>query len=315
MVIAMINSVHVTLTRSAEDAALIPTFLMVSTNPEEDANLFRLYVPVSSGERGHERVRLVWTLPDPAIRLGQVELLRADAVDYQASNRACGGVRLLMVRDAPGATDRQSIDLTPFYADWLGRIGGGGGHEPEAVAGPVSGLGRHRARRLRQSQPGEAVQALIDEVALATRADGTFSRDVAYTLHEAAIMAEACGLGEAWEYFETVALMIYPNCHDALIGLAMRAKNHPEQAFPLLARAYRIRSHQDDLLLFARSFARPSGQRPAAVHEAILDHATRVDLTAPIFRDASGRPLHVPAERVVDHLRAFASRLTTLASQ
>ena len=311
MVIAMINSVHVTLTRSAEDAASIPTFLMVSTDPEDDANLFRLYVPVSSGEKGHERVRLVWTLPDPAIKLGQVELSQADAVDYQASNRACGGVRLLLVRDAPGATDRQSIDLTPFYADWLGRIGGDGGHEPEAV----SGLGRHLARRLRRSQPGEAVQALINEVALATRADGTFSRDVAYTLHEAAIMAEARGLGEAWEYFETVALMIYPNCHDALIGLAMRAQNHPEQAFPLLARAYRIRSHQDDLLLFGRAFARPSGQRPAAVREAILDHATRVDLTAPVFRDASGRPLHVPAERVVDHLRAFASRLTTLASR
>jgi hypothetical protein len=306
----MITSVRVALARPEAGAAPILTFLLFSTALAEDANLLELYVPVDSVEVHDEAIGITWSLPDPAIRLGQVDISRSDAAEYRARNQVSGGIHMLLLPETSGASDRRSIDLKPYYVDWLGAAGDDQEGSDPAQAVPVSTWGRHRARLyLRQGRPAQAVQALLDEVGLATRADGSFTRHAAYTLHEVAVLAEAVGMMDAWEYFEAVALMIYPNCHDALIGLALCAKNDPGQALPLLTRAYAIRPQAEDLRLFARSLARPSRQKPSAVRDAILTHTAEVDLAVPLFRDPSGRPLSVAPEEVLAHLQALADRI------
>jgi hypothetical protein len=306
----MINAINLILSRVEQDAAPVPTFMLFSTDPAADARLLECFSPVSTGRMVGERIQVTWTLPDPDITLGTVALTRTEANEHQARNRAFGGIQLLLVDEESSSKDAHVTELKPYYVDWLGALGGKPIVQRNARVAPVTGLGCFMARFWReQSQLEAAVRALIDEASLVTRTDGTFKRHMAYTLHEAAVVAEQAGDLDAWDYFETVALTIYPNCHDALIGLAMCANNNLEAALPLLGRAYAVRSQVENLRLFAHTFGRRTGQSAQTVHDAILAHASRTDLASHIFKNANGKPLTISAEEVIVHLQALAERV------
>lgn len=302
----MFNSVHVTLTRSEGGAPPIPTFMLFTSQLQMDATLLSRYIIQVTGRGQQDQVRLVLTLPDPGIRVGWVDLGRLDASEYQARNRAYGGVQVLAVQDTPGTQAQIPYLVRPFYADWMGALAEDKTAETVQVA-PITGLGLYRSRMYRKrKQIRHALQALMDEVnLLLTNGEGAFGRHQAPLLHEAGLLAETLGNDEAWEYFETVALMLYPNCHDALIGLALMMMGNLEQAAPLLARAYTIRAREDELKLFIETFARQGQHRPEAIREAILAHAGEVDLDAPLYRGSDGQAFSVSPAEIVKHLKAL----------
>ena len=303
----MINSVQVTLTKSNDGMAPLPTLMLSSSEPQADLLTLSRFVVTAVGRLKGNQVRIGLALPDPALRLGWFELHRLQAAEYQARNRVSGGVQLMVVRDVPGNKDHHSLYLKAFYIDWMGMLGREGiPTEADRVA-PVSGLGTYRARQLRkQRRYREAIQAVLDEVTFATaHADTVFSPFVAPALHEVGLVAEGLGNDHAWEYFETITLMIYPNCHDALISLALMSLDDPHRSLPLLGRAYAIRPREDELRLFVQTFARHGLNNRQAVQEAILAHAQRTDLNAPLFHDSDGKPLNVAPGEVITHLRAL----------
>lgn len=303
----MITSVHITLARAAENAASVPTVLFFSTDVEEDIALLERFVPVATGSPCGDGIRLAWSLPDPAVVLGRVDLSRDEAGEYQARNRVSGGVDLLVARDAPGATERRALRLDCFYADWLGALSVETPSDDADRVAPITGLALRRAQIQRDTGCyARAVLALLDELALASHPDGSLTQRAAYVCHEAALLADAMQRADACEYFETVALMLYPNCHDALIGLALRVQGDPAQELNLLARAYAVRPRRDDLRLYVRALARVERKPPAVIQETFLAHAAEIRLDAPLFRDAAGQPLRVAPAEILAHLRALA---------
>ena len=303
----MINAINITLTKPDSGTPPLPTFVLYSSQPHADLLTLSRFVVTAVGRRKNDQVRIGLALPDPAVRLGWFDLHRFQAAEYQARNRVSGGVQLMVVRDTPETKDQHSLYLKAFYVDWMGELS----HErisPDADrVAPVSGLGTCRARQLRkQRQYPEAIQAVLDEVTLATsHADAVLSPFVAPALHEVGLVAETLGNDQAWEYFETVTLMIYPNCHDALISLALMSMNDPNRSLPLLGRAYAIRPREDELRLFVQTFARHGANNRQAVQEAIQAQAQRTDLNEPLFHDSSGVPLSVAPGEVIAHLRAL----------
>ena len=303
---ATITSAHVTLTEPGSGAPPLPTLMLFSPDPAAVLSRLKRFVVVAAGKRQEDGVRLTWGLPDPAMTLGRMDISDDLARDLQAHNQASQSVRILITQDTSGDTDRQALTDSPFYADWSGVLGASPAQDADHAV-PVSGLGRHRARHYRkQGQFAAAVRVLLDEMALGQRQDGTFAPRVAYTLHEAALLAEALSQNEAWEYFETVALMIYPNCYDALIGLALCAQDAPDQLARLLGRAHVIRPGEEALKLFTRVIARSGGQPPRTVKAMILQTADETDLDEPLFHDETGASLNVPAREILAHLRALA---------
>ncbi|MBN1966388.1 MAG: hypothetical protein JW910_17190, partial [Anaerolineae bacterium] len=234
----MINSIHLTLAQPSPDAPpLIPAFLLFSNAPDADRVLLARFAPQTIAQARGDRVKLLWRLPDPDVALGSLILTRTQATTYQAHNQAAAGVHLVMVRDAPGATDRHTLALPRFYVDWLGALGGQRVRKPAGQDVPVTGLSQRQARALREhGQFGAAAQVLSAELARLVTPQGGFERQAGCVLHEAAMLAEAMGKPDAWDYFDTVALIVYPNCHDALIGLALCAQSSPPQAYGLLGR-------------------------------------------------------------------------------
>jgi|GEM_PF-6315393 hypothetical protein len=303
----MITSVHITLAGAGDNAAPTPTVLFFSTDVEGDVALLERFIPTATGSPHGGGIRLTWSLPDPAMVLGRVDLSHDEASEYQARNRVSGGVDLLVARDAPGATERCALRLDGFYADWLGALSVETPSDDADRVAPITGLALRRARIWRDAGcHAHAVLALLDELALASRPDGSLTRRAAYVCHEAALLAEAMRRADACEYFETVALMLYPNCHDALIGLALRAQGDPAQEMKLLARAYAVRPCQDDLRLYVRTLARSERKPPTLIEEAFLSGAAKVRLDAPLFQDAVGQPLRVRPAEILAHLRALA---------
>jgi len=303
----MIHNIHVTLTKTDNGTASLPTFLLYSSQPHADLLTLSRFVVTAVGRRKGDQVRIALALPDPAVRLGWFELHRFQAAEYQARNRVSGGVQLMVVRDSPGARDQHSLYLKALYVDWMGMLGREAIPPDADSVAPVSGLGMSRARQLRKRRRyREAIQAVLDEVTFATsHADAILSPFVAPALHEVGLVAERLGNDQAWEYFETITLMIYPNCHDALISLALMSLNDPNRSLPLLGRAYAIRPREDELRLFVQTFARHGLNNRQAVQEAIQAHAQRTDLNEPLFHDANGAPLHVAPGEVTAHLRAL----------
>lgn len=301
----MITSVRVALTSSDQAADTIPTFLFFSTALDADERLLRRFVPLEVCHAHGDMVRITWALPDPAIRLGQVDIMAAEGQEYRARNTAAGGILLWLLSDTADTTGRRTQFLTPYHLDWLAS-----GLQEQPLTVLLSGLGRRRARMLRrQNRLAAAARALLTDVQGYRCDDGTLLRQAAFTLHEAAALAEAAGMTDAWEYFEEVTLMLYPNCHDALIGLAMRARADFTHALPFLARAYAIRPCQDDLVLFARTFARPGYLNPRSVREAITTRAQELNLAEPVFKEPSGQALQVSLDDIVLHLQALAEQL------
>ncbi len=302
----MITGVRVALTRPDQGTDSIPTFLLFSTALAEDEHLLRHYAPLEACHtQGGDIIRVTWALPDPAVKLGQVDITVDEGREYQARNIAMSGILLLLLPDTLEAAERRTIELAPYHVDWLAV-----GIKEQTHQIPISGLGRRRARRLRrQDRLMGAARALLTDIDGYRRADGSLLRQAAYSLHEAALLAEAAGMADAWEYFEEVTLMLYPNCHDALIGLAMRARADFDHALPFLARAYAIRPRQEDLALFARTFARPGHINPRSVRDAILTRAKEENLDEPLFRDSSGQALWVTPDDIVLHLQALTDHL------
>ncbi len=303
----MFNSVHVTLTRPEGGAPPLPTFVLFTSQLQASSTLLSRYIVQVSGHSQQDQVRLILALPDPGVRVGWVDLRRREASEYQARNRACGGVHVLVVQDTPGTQAQIPYLVRPFYADWMGALSEDQVTREAVHVAPVTGLGLYRSRMYRKrKQIRHALQALMDEVnLLLTNGEGAFGRHQAPLLHEAGLLAEALGNDEAWEYFETVALILYPNCHDALIGLALMMIGNLEQAAPLLARAYAIRTREDELKLFVDTFARQGQHRPEVVREVILAKVGDIDLDAPVYRDATGQALSVSPSEIVKHLKAL----------
>ncbi len=309
----MINSIHVTLAKRAAasaDPTILPTFMFFSTEPEDDVSLLKRFVPAIYGEKSGDTISLIWYLPDPDIKLGQVNFSRDDAIRYQDCNEAAGIVQLLIVHDAPEATEQRYLELSRFYIDWTGILGSFDLSDPQFPRSPISGLKQRYAHLLRNANRlTAAAQALLDELALARQDGDTFSPHAAHALHEAALLAEAGGIEDAMEYFETVALTVYSNHHDALLGLAMLAKENFEQVVPLLGRAYAVRRQENELRLFARAFAQSTGQSQRTIYKAVRDYSGSVNLDEPLFHDPSGVPLHISAGEVLAHIDALKSSL------
>jgi hypothetical protein len=263
----MINAIRLVGTPPEAEAPPVPTFLLFSSDLTADSRLLRRYVAVSQQEQTGEKISIRWMLPDPRLTLGSVTISRAEATTFRNQNHALGGVRLMLVSEDSAERDARVIPLQPYYVDWAGT------GEP-----PATGAELLRAHGCREhGDYSDAVAAVAGELRLAVGNDGRFARHAAFALHEAAMVAEAVGLADAWEYFETLALIIYPNCHDALIGMALCARAMPGQALPLLGRAYAIRTSAEDLRLYGRAFA-GTGLRPDAVRERIQEIAAGVDL-------------------------------------
>lgn len=307
----MINSVNVTLTKSDDGTISLPTFLLYSSQPHADLLTLSRFVITAVGRLKGDQVRIDLALPDPAVRLGTFDLHRVQAAEYQARNRVSGGVQLMVVRDTPATKDQHSLFLKAFYVDWMGMLGRDAIPPDADRVAPVSALGTYRARQLRKKRLfRDAIQAVLDEVTFATaHAEAVLSPFVAPALHEVGLVAESLGNDQAWEYFETITLMVYPNCHDALISMALMSLNDPQRSLPLLGRAYAIRPREDELRLFVQTFARHGINNRQAVQEAIRVHAQQTDLNEPLFYDANGLPLTVAPGEVIAHLRALLSEV------
>ncbi len=304
----MINAIRLILTSPDSDSEPVPTFVLFSRDLADDLALLTRFVPLARGRAGKGPVRITWTLPDPEIRLGEIEVTQAEAANYQAVNRSRRGIQLLLLPDNAQHSAAHAFQLESFYVDWAGALES----DPDAISGeeasasaPVTGLAWQTARRTARDDPKAAFKILLDDVPFLVGHDGRWVRHASFALHEAALIAERSGQLEAWEYFETVALMIYPNCHDALIGLAMRVMPDLNQAFPLFSRAYAIRPHDQDLRLFAHTLARAGKRAPAAMRDLILDHSQKVDLGRPVFKDQTGRALVIPPAEVCARFQAL----------